>query len=69
MTMPSSDRPSGSADFHVIRTWPTSPESSHLSAMFTAIRKATAIPREHPDDARRFFDDVARRLDDIDSVS
>ena len=25
-------------------------------------------PREHPDDARRFFDEVARTLDGIDSV-
>jgi stalled ribosome rescue protein Dom34 len=30
--------------------------------------KGRGEPREHPDDARRFFDDVARRLDGIDSV-
>jgi len=27
-----------------------------------------AKPREHPDDARHFFDDVARGLDGVDSV-
>ena len=30
--------------------------------------KGRGEPREHPDDARRFFDDVARELDGIDSV-
>jgi stalled ribosome rescue protein Dom34 len=30
--------------------------------------KGRGEPREHPDDARRFFDDVARRLDGTDSV-
>jgi len=30
--------------------------------------KGRGEPREHPDDARRFFEDVARRLDGIDSV-
>ena len=30
--------------------------------------KGRGEPREHPDDARRFFDDVARGLDGIDSV-
>ena len=30
--------------------------------------KSRGEPREHPDDARGFFDDVARRLDGIDSV-
>jgi stalled ribosome rescue protein Dom34 len=30
--------------------------------------KGRGEPRDHPDDAHRFFDDVARRLDGIDSV-
>src|SRR4051812_38806135 len=30
--------------------------------------KGRGEPREHPDDARRFFDEVARGLDGIDSV-
>jgi stalled ribosome rescue protein Dom34 len=30
--------------------------------------KGRGEPREHPDDARHFFDEVARRLDGIDSV-
>ena len=30
--------------------------------------KGRGEPREHPDDARRFFDDVANRLEGIDSV-
>ena len=30
--------------------------------------KGRGEPREHPDDARRFFDDVAKRLEDSDSV-
>ena len=54
--------------FTCIRRWPTSPECSHLSTIFIAIRKGRGEPREHPDDARGFFDDVARRLDGIDSV-
>ena len=30
--------------------------------------KGRGEPREHPDDARRFFDDVAKRLEGSDSV-
>ena len=30
--------------------------------------KGRGEPREHPDDARHFFDDVARGLDGVDSV-
>ena len=44
-----------------------SPRSSRRNAIFTAIRK-DAGSREHPDDARHFFDDVTRGLDGVDSV-
>ena len=30
--------------------------------------KGHSEPREHPDDARHFFDDIARGLDGVDSV-
>jgi stalled ribosome rescue protein Dom34 len=45
-------------------------ESSVLSPQHHIHRhpKGRGEPREHPDDARRFFDDVARRLDGVDSV-
>src|SRR3954464_12356540 len=42
--------------------------SSRPSTMFTAIRKVVGSRGEHPEDARHFFDEVARGLDGIDSV-
>ena len=48
----------------------TADESRLLSPQHHLHRhpKGRGEPREHPDDARRFFEDVARELEGIDSV-
>jgi stalled ribosome rescue protein Dom34 len=48
----------------------TADESRLLSPQHHIHRhaKGRGEPREHPDDARRFFDDVARRLESIDAL-
>ena len=61
-------------DHKEARIFHVHPEAADESTILSPQRhihrhpKGRGEPREHPDDARHFFDDVARGLDGVDSV-
>ena len=61
-------------DHHEARIFHVHPEIADESRVLSPQHhvhrhpKGRGEPREHPDDARRFFDDIAGRIDGIDSI-
>ena len=61
-------------DHHEARIFHVHPEMAEESRVLSPQHhihrhpKGRGEPREHPDDARRFFQDVAGRLDGVDSI-
>ena len=56
------------ASFTSTRRRPTKRRSLRRNIICTGIRKGVGEAREHPDDAHRFFGEVARALDGVDAI-